>query len=211
MNFRGITSFLLIVLTVTMVVFTLCACQMQSRSEKTGTISSEQQTSKKVVKSDNGEPPGIFQTGQKRTLMATDDGDLRVGKPWPEPRFIDHGDGTVTDRVSGLMWTRHADKANGKVDWEQAISGAGTCTDGGHDDWRLPNRNELASLIDLGKYNPALPEGHPFTGVQPSYYWTSTTPANNEDHGWLIHLYIGFVAHDDKAGTHYVWYVRNDQ
>jgi hypothetical protein len=73
----------------------------------------------------------------------------------------------------------------------------------------LPNRNELESLIDLGKFNPALPAGHPFIGVQPSYYWTSTTPSNNEDHAWVIHFYIGFVTHDDKGGSHYVWYVRN--
>jgi hypothetical protein len=143
--------------------------------------------------------------------MAGDDGDVRVGKPWPEPRFAQNGDGTVTDHLSGLMWTQNADKANGKADWEQAISGAGSCTDGGYTDWRLPNRRELESLIDLGKYNPALPKGHPFSGVQPSYYWTSTTQANIEDGAWVIHLNIGFVAHDDKGGTHYVWYVRGGQ
>jgi hypothetical protein len=147
-------------------------------------------------------------TGQKRSYAAGDDGDLQKGVIWPVPRLIDNGDGTVTDKLSGLMWTRNADKANGTADWEQAVSGAGACKDGGFTDWRLPNRNELASLIDLGKFNPALPEGHPFTGVQPSYYWTSTTFANNGDHAWIIHFFTGFITHDDKGGTHYVWYVR---
>ena len=150
----------------------------------------------------------VLHTDQKKTFIAGDDGDLRVGKPCPEPRITENGDDTVTDHFSGLMWAKNANKANGKADWEHAILGAGNCTDGGHTNWRLPNRIELESLIDLGKFNPALPAGHPFTGVQPSYYWTSTTFANNGDHAWVIHFYIGFVTHDDKGGSHYVWYVR---
>ena len=66
----------------------------------------------------------------------------------------------------------------------------------------------LKIMIDLGKYNPALPADHSFTGVQASYYWTSSTPANNDDQAWVVHFYLGFVTHDDKAGSHYVWYVR---
>ena len=149
------------------------------------------------------------QTGQKISYAAGDDGDLQKGASRPDPRFSDTGDATVIDHFSGLMWTRNADKGNGKVDWAQAIAGAAACTDGGFTDWRLPNRHELASLIDLGKYNPALPAGHPFIGVQPSYYWTSSTPANNEDHAWLVHFYIGFVTHDDKGGSHFAWFVRD--
>ena len=141
-------------------------------------------------------------------MAAGDDGDLQKKVIWPVPRLIDNGDGRVTDKLSGLMWTRNADKANGTADWEQAVAGARECGDGGFSDWRLINRNELASLIDLGRFNPDLPEGHPFTGVQPSYYWTSTTFANNGDHAWMIHFFTGFITHDDKGGTHYVWYVR---
>jgi hypothetical protein len=42
---------------------------------------------------------------------------------------------------------------------------------------RLPNNRELQSLVDYGQYNPAWPEGHPFTKVQCSLYWASTTNA----------------------------------
>lgn len=89
-----------------------------------------------------------------------------------------------------------------------AVSGAGACTDGGFNDWRLPNRRELESLLDLGNFNPALPPSHPFLGVQSSYYWTSSTAANGEDDAWIVHVYLGFATRDDKAGSHYVWYVR---
>jgi hypothetical protein len=153
----------------------------------------------------------VPKTGQRVSHAAGDDGDLQKGAAWTAPRLIDNGDGTVTDNFSGLMWTQDADPAKGGREWEQALAGAAACKEGGYADWRLPNRRELESLMDLGRFNPALPADHPFNGVQSSYYWTSTTPANNEDHAWIIHFYIGFVSHDDKAGTHHVWYVRGGQ
>jgi hypothetical protein len=60
------------------------------------------------------------------------------------------------------MWTKNANQANGKVDWEEALAKSASCNDGGHTDWRLPNRNELTSLIDLDQAQPALTNGHPF-------------------------------------------------
>jgi hypothetical protein len=198
-------------ITVSILFFIMSACHLQSRPSDATDTSITARNSVDSSGSGNHKLSAIPQTGQKRQYMAGDDGDLRVGNAWPVPRFTENGDDTVTDHFSGLMWTINANKANGKVDWEQAISGAGTCNDGRYTDWRLPNRNELESLIDLGRYDPALPTGHPFNSVQPTYYWTSTTPANNEDHAWIIHFYIGFVTHDDKGGTHYVWYVRGGQ
>jgi len=208
MKFKKSSTSLFALFTGMMVAFGFSACHLNGVQGKTTIHPGEVQTSRNRVDSGNCGEWAIFKTGQTRKHMTADDGDLRFGKPWPEPRFTENGDGTVTDRLSGLMWTRNADRADGKIDWEQAILGAGSCTDGGFTDWRVPNRNELESLIDLGRYGPALPEGNHFTGVQPSYYWTSTTPANNEDHAWVIHFYIGLVSHDDKAGSHYVWYVR---
>ena len=151
----------------------------------------------------------IPQTGQKISYAAGDDGNLRIGKPWPTPRFADNGDETVTDRLTGLMWTKNADQANGILDWEEALSKSAACAEGGYTDWRLPNRKELESLIDLGSFHPALPPGHPFENVKANYYWSSTTTANLEDSAWILHLNIGMITMDDKGGTHYVWYVRN--
>ena len=34
-------------------------------------------------------------------------------------RFVDNGNGTVTDRSTGLMWQKSTD--SGAIDWEQAI------------------------------------------------------------------------------------------
>jgi len=63
--------------------------------------------------------------------------------------FVDNGDGTITDRASGLMWTR----ADGGIPmtWEEALAWVETRNAGnhlGHDDWRLPNAKELQGLVD---------------------------------------------------------------
>ena len=42
------------------------------------------------------------------------DGDIQAGVAWPNPRFTDNGDGTVTDNLTGLMWTQNANPA-GKI------------------------------------------------------------------------------------------------
>ncbi len=61
-------------------------------------------------------------------------------------RYLDHGDGTVSDLVTGLMWQRTP--AYG-LTFDQAVAGAGAARTGGYDDWRLPSIKELYSLIDF--------------------------------------------------------------
>lgn len=61
-------------------------------------------------------------------------------------QYIDNGDGTVTDMVTGLMWV----KARGeKMSFRAAMVGAERCRVGGYTDWRAPTIKELYSLIDF--------------------------------------------------------------
>lgn len=120
------------------------------------------------------------------------DGDKQSGAAWPSPRLIDNKNGTVTDNLTGLIWLKDANcsdtaggiaRGGGLLNWQSALTWSnnlanGTC--GLSDksvsgDWRLPNINELRSLIDYSRYEPALPGGHPFSHVQPIWYWSSTT------------------------------------
>jgi hypothetical protein len=119
----------------------------------------------------------VTKTGQTTSYAAGDDGDLEKGVAWPDPRFTDHGDGTVTDNLTGLIWLKNAN-CFGRRTWNQALSECnnlanGSCglTDGSSaGDWRLPNVRELQSLVDYSRYDPALPAGHPFSNVQSTYY-----------------------------------------
>jgi len=144
------------------------------------------------------------------------------GVAWPDPRFTDNGDGTVTDNLTGLIWLENAN-CYGQQSWANALSDAnalanGTCSlnDGSSaGDWRLPNVRELHSLIDssqpTGTATVALPSGHPFTGVQSLYYWSSTTYAGNTTPAWYVDLNNGFVFNDNKTNAVYVWPVRGGQ
>jgi hypothetical protein len=165
------------------------------------------------VKKKNYAP--VEKTGQTTPDETGDDGDLQKGVAWPDPRFTDNGDGTVTDNLTGLIWLKNAN-CFGQRTWTDAVSdcnglASGSCglSDGSSAaDWRLANRFELESLLDMSQYNPALPSGHPFSNVQPTYYWTSTTYALNTAHAWYVNMNSSYVSSPEKTFSHYVWPVR---
>jgi hypothetical protein len=150
----------------------------------------------------------VARTGQTTTYAAGDDGDLQRGVAWTNLRFTDHGEGTVTDTLTGLMWTKDAN-IYGMRNWTESLLDCASCTEGGHSDWHLPNVRELHSLIDYGRYNPALPLGHPFSNVQWDHYWSSTTVDVFTNIAWYVSLISGAVAVNDKPGDWYVWCVRD--
>ena len=157
-------------------------------------------------------------SGQAQNMYGWDDGCLQVGVPSPSPRFT-NPDGTtpvtgavVFDKLTGLMWTKNADACSGSKTWTQALdcvtSQYNWACYAGYCDWVLPNVRQLQSLIDFGHYNPALPSGHPFTNVQSSSYWSSTTNASNTYNAWYVGMYYGYVGIDNKTYDGYVWPVR---
>ena len=172
-------------------------------------------------------PAPVEKTGQTTSYWTRDDGDLEKGVVWPNPRFTDNGDGTVTDNLTRLIWLRDANRFGRKF-WEGAVSACNTLSDDGSTltdgsvagDWCLPNVKELQSLIHFGCYYPAcLPdtagtgqwsEGNPFSGVQPYDYWSSTTYAGDTNNAWSVGMSICFVGFVNKGSGNYVWPVRSD-
>ena len=162
----------------------------------------------------------IPKTGQTTVYGPRDDGywQQALGVEWPDPRFTDNLDGTVTDNLTGLIWLKDAD-CFGERTWDDALSdcnglSAGSCglTDASSTgDWRFPNRFELESLLDMGNDNPSLPSGHPFTAVKSFYYWSSSTNAGNAGFAWYVNMDYGSVNFANKASTFYVWAVRGGQ
>src|SRR3989344_4537094 len=49
------------------------------------------------------------------------DGDTRTGVAWPEPRFIDNNNSTISDNLTGLMWTKDANLPGNFMTWQQAL------------------------------------------------------------------------------------------
>ncbi|MCF7847460.1 MAG: sulfatase-like hydrolase/transferase [Kiritimatiellales bacterium] len=67
------------------------------------------------------------------------------------PAYKDNGNGTVSDLVTGLMWTKNP---GDKITHTEALKNAKTCRVGGHSDWRLPSVKELYSLIQFTGIDP---------------------------------------------------------
>jgi quinol monooxygenase YgiN len=143
------------------------------------------------------------------------DGDIRAGVPWPMPRFLDNGDGTVLDKLTGLIWLKNANPFGFRT-WDQALtdcnslaSGSYGLTDGSTPGmWRLPNIKEIESLVDYGRVGPCLPDGHPFVDVRPSSYWTSTSVAAAPTEAMFIIFGVGPAIFENKEHPFFVWPVR---
>jgi hypothetical protein len=108
---------------------------------------------------------------------------LAACPPDSEPEgFLDHGDGTITDHRTGLMWQKvTADVGDdqdgnndGSLDWCEALTFADDLDFAGHTDWRLPNIRELNSIVDPSQLDPAI---DPVFEARPLAYWSSTTRA----------------------------------
>lgn len=133
------------------------------------------------------------------------DGEFHAGLVWPEPRFEVIGE-AVIDRLTNLCWLRGADLTEGRqVTWSDAFSAVAQLNQSSKVSWRLPNINELESLVDCSTHSPALPAGHPFSAVKEAY-WSSTTSMFEPDWAWALYLTKGAVGVGQKWGAHfYVW------
>lgn len=129
---------------------------------------------------------------------------------WLRPRFELGADGfSVKDGLTGLCWLRAADLTGEPVVWEDALRAVQELNEGGADGnrWRLPNINELESLVDLNRHDPALPPDHPFENCQ-EVYWSSTSSMFEPDWAWALYAYKGAIGVGRKGYARFhVWAV----
>jgi len=95
-----------------------------------------------------------------------------------------------------------------KVDsFENAINYCESLVLDGYSDWRLPNFNEIYTLVDRNISNPAL---NPiFQNVPNGKYWSSTTVESNSDKGWVIDIEYANSEWLDKTTSAYIRCIRN--
>lgn len=146
-------------------------------------------------------------------------------------RYVDCGNGTVTDTLTGLIWLKEANCFS-SMDWEAAKKAAaglrkGECmlTDGSSPgDWRLPTRAEweatMKNALELQCTGPTLTNDagtgciaagpSSFTGVESDYYWSSTTMEGSA-HAWFGDLDHGHLLNGNLIDTLLVWPVRGGE
>lgn len=190
-----------------------------------------------------GLPADLPETGQTTCYDETgnviacagtgQDGELQMGVAWPSPRFTDNGNGTVTDNLTGLMWLKDANciatqypgfDTDARVTWQNALNFVAGINNGTYSncgasftDWRLPNVNELESLINAEEANNATwLNGQGFSNVQMYGYWSSSTfvGQNLLTYAWGVNMRGSGVFGGIKTSTsnpYYVWPVRAGQ
>ncbi|MFZ5831061.1 MAG: DUF1566 domain-containing protein [Planctomycetota bacterium] len=124
--------------------------------------------------------------------------------------FVDNGDGTITDRATGLTWMQvdsghlKAGKAgDGRLNWQEALAWAEGLSYAGRDDWRLPNIKELQSLVDYSRApaktgSPAIDPAFKTTPIMIEggrkdypFYWSGTTHASLHSGGQAAYVALG--------------------
>jgi hypothetical protein len=138
--------------------------------------------------------------------------------------FVDNGDGTVTDRATGLVWMQ-ADSGKG-MDWTSALEYAESMEFAGHDDWRLPNAKELQSIVDYSRSPDTTKSAaiDPVLNCTPiknedgqrdwGHYWTSTTHADPRGGSRAVYIAFGRALgymHNQWMDVHGAGAQRSDQ
>ncbi len=121
-----------------------------------------------------GVDPILSVTGQVTAYGSGSDGAVQAGAALS---YKDNEDGTITDNVTGLMWEKKSDDgtihdkdntytwSTGTNDMDGTITtvfldtlndvgGGGANCFAGHCDWRVPNRKELDSIVNLQVFSP---------------------------------------------------------
>ena len=125
----------------------------------------------------------------------------------PASRFTDNGDGTVTDKVTGLHWKRCSEgqtwdgtTCTGTATaytWQQAMDLAEAASYAGKSDWRLPSIEELRSIVEQACIEPAI-DLTVFPATPSVGWWSSSPYAGYAGQAWTIFFYDGKDANNNK-------------
>jgi len=123
--------------------------------------------------------------------------------------FIDNHDGTITDTETGLMWQKcsmgqlynpNTGRCDGNAEgylWKDALAACEDLSLAGYSDWRLPNHNEVHSIVDYSKIYPAIDIDY-FPDTVAADYWSSTTDVSEVIIAWVANFATGGIYWNNK-------------
>jgi hypothetical protein len=117
----------------------------------------------------------------------------------PDNIYIDNANNTITDKRFGLMWQKCELGLSGDnceigvpqlYTWGEALVQASSNNLSGYSDWRLPNKNELLSIVEYACYEPSINTTY-FPNTSPSFFWTESPFPLFSNRSWTIHFIAG--------------------
>lgn len=122
---------------------------------------------------------------------------VRGNPDYGKNQFVDNNDGTISDKATGLMWTK-ADSGH-SMNWSLALRYASANKTAGYSDWRLPDAKELQSIVDYTRAPDAQDRDMRSAAIDPifditkaeSYFWTSTTHYDGPSYSFACYVAFG--------------------
>ncbi len=145
-----------------------------------------------------------------KSSYAAQDCKSYIPEETPDNRYtIDATNGTVLDKQTGLMWSRCAlgqtgsDCAGGSIaffTWQDALSAAGASNLAGHANWRLPNIEELRSIVAYHCASPSI-NLNAFPNTLASLAWSSSPTGFDSNNTWGIGFTGGYGTSASRIST----------
>jgi hypothetical protein len=165
--------------------------------------------------------------GDKKQLQPIKQDGENIGQ------YIDHGDGTITDTATKLMWKRCSEGLSGvnckegkieKYKWDDAVQRFKDVEYAGYADWRLPTLDELKTLVycsngvkdkddgwcNKGSETPTINQ-QAFPNTEVNWFWSGSPVADFSDYAWLVSFNYGNSYSDYRNGSYAVRLVRGGQ
>ena len=151
-----------------------------------------------------------FDIGNTTAALKTASAYVRcvIGSSIQRP-FSNNGNGTVTDHLTKLIWQQEEPAERGT--WEFYLSYCENLSLAGQSDWRMPNINELHSVVDYSKSSQTIYSNYFPTTTSHLGYWSGTTNLGAYSQAWYVSFGSGGVSYTSKSYTRYVRCVRGGQ
>ena len=166
------------------------------------------------------EPLGETIQGSVETFSPASNSGARAAASAPASRFTKLGANgeeldadaddhvAVRDNVHGLIWAA-AEIGSNELKWAAAKKACEESMLLGFKDWRLPTIDELCTLVDRTRHEPAIDKRY-FPSCRSAWYWSASPCAWAPGSGaWLVHFNGGYVANDGQLYPAFVRAVRS--
>ena len=112
--------------------------------------------------------------------------------------------GRTSSFFTELVWEKQS--APGTYTWQAALKYCENLELAGQTDWRLPNMRELQSIVDYGRFKPAI---DPVFEASPNWYWSSSAFVGLSGYAGVVGFYNGGADDMDLGNEYFVRAVRN--